>query len=215
MKKISAVLMMLILAAGMVFASKTVTLNSTIAAGTGVTDPGTGNVIGGGDTSGFWLRLAYYTDKNPTLREVSATAETARLTETTSDSNAIDNLTFVFTYAGNSASSGSIADIRVATEGWKGVGSENSTERFPITLTYAKLDSTVDNLAASTTATAGSSKDDTTGETTVSTTFDVSYPSGLISTSKQLAKVTADWTKSDNRKAGTYQATITVTVNGK
>ena len=214
MKKISAVLMMLILAAGMVFATNTVTLNSTIAAGTGVTDPGTGNIIGGGDTSGFWLKLAYYTDKNPALREVTTTAETARLTETESNENAIDTLTFVFTYAGNSTSSGSISDIRVATEGWKGTGSENSTERFPITLTYEKLNSTVDNLGASATATAENSKNDSTGETTVSSTFDVNYPSGLVATSKQLAKVTADWTKSDNRKAGTYQATITVTVSG-
>lgn len=214
MKKISAVLIMLILVAGMVFATNTVTLNSTIAAGTGVTNPGTGNIIGGGDTSGFWLKLAYYTDKNPTLREVASAAETARLTNDTSNENAIDTLTFVFTYAGNSASSGRIADIRVATEGWKGIGSENSTERFPITLTYLKLNSTVDNLAASETATAGSSTDETTGNTTVSSTFDVNYPSGLVATSKQLAKVTADWTKSDNRKAGDYQATITVTVNG-
>ncbi len=214
MKKLTVILMMLILAAGMVFATNTVTLNSTIAAGTGVTDTGTGNVIGGGDTSGFWLKLAYYTDKNPALREVTTTAETARLTETGSNENAIGTLTFVFTYAGNAASSGSIENIRVATEGWKGIGAENSSERFPITLTYAKQNSTVDNLAASETATAGSSTDETTGNTTVSTTFDVNYPSGLVATSKQLAKVTANWDKSDNRKAGTYQATITVTVNG-
>ena len=204
--------MMLILAAGMVFASNTVTLNSTVAAGTGV-DQGTGNVIGGGNSDGFWLRLAYYTDKNTTAREVTATAENARLTEDTTDNSLIDDLTFVISYEGNPANSGSIENIMVATEGWKGIGAENSSERFPISLTYTYQDSTVSNLGASQEVETESTTDET-GETTVSASFSVNYPSGLVATSKTLATIKADWSKTNNRKAGNYRATITVTVNG-
>ena len=213
MKKLTVILMMLILAAGMVFASNTVTLNSTVAAGTGVT-PGTGNVIGGGNSDGFWLRLAYYTDKNTTAREVTATAENARLTEDNTDDSLISDLTFVISYEGNPASSGRIENIMVATEGWKGIGAENSSERFPISLTYTYQDSTVSNLGATEEVVTVSTTDDETGETTVSASFSVDYPSGLVATSKTLATIKADWAKTNNRKAGNYQATITVTVNG-
>ena len=63
MKKLISVLALLVLVTCVVFA-ETITLNSTVNAGSGVTESGTGSVISGGDQQGFWLKVSYDTDND-------------------------------------------------------------------------------------------------------------------------------------------------------
>ena len=204
MKKLTVILMMLILTAGMVFASSTVTLNSEVAAGTGATRPGdNSDIIGGGDEQGFWLTVSYYTDNQiNNLKKVSGASENARLTGNESVTGLIDSLTFVVNYSGNVRESGSVASIKFETTGWTGtVGAANANQTVGINLAYNRVISNLpDGLMASDIGTDG--------------TFSVSYPAGRIADTKTVATIAATWPKSDNLIAGDYQATITVTVNG-
>ena len=203
MKKLTVILMMLILTAGMVFASSTVTLNSEVAAGTGATRPGdNADIIGGGDEQGFWLSVSYYTDNlTTTLKKVSGASENARLTGNEPVSGLIDSLTFVVNYSGHVREAGSVASIKFSTEGWKGTsGAANANVRVGINLGYNKSTGLPNGLGASDLGNDG--------------TFSVSYPAGLIADTKTVATIPATWGKSDNLIAGDYQATITVTVNG-
>lgn len=203
MKKLTVILMMLILTAGMVFASSTVTLNSEVAAGTGATRPGdNSDIIGGGDEQGFWLTVSYYTDNlTTTLKKVSGASENARLTGNEPVSGLIDSLTFVVNYSGNVREAGSVASIKFSTEGWKGTsGAANANETVDIALDYNKVESGLPTGLSASELTNGA--------------FSVSYPAGLIADTKTVATIPATWDKSDNLIAGDYQATITVTVNG-
>lgn len=194
--------MMLILAAGMVFASSTVTLNSEVAAGTGATRPGdNSDIIGGGDEQGFWLTVSYYTDGNTdTLKKVSGANENARLTGNQSVTGLIDSLTFVVKYSGNVRAAGTVESIKFSTQGWKGtVGTANANETVGINLGYNKSTGLPEGLSASNLSNGA---------------FSVSYPAGLIADRTTIATIPATWDKSDNLIAGDYQATITVTVNG-
>ena len=202
MKKLTVILMMLILTAGMVFASNTVTLNSEVAAGTGATRPGdNSDIIGGGDEQGFWLTVSYYTDNlTTTLKKVSGASENARLTGNEPVSGLIDSLTFVVKYSGNVRAAGTVESIKFSTQGWKGtVGTANANETVGINLGYNKSTGLPEGLSASNLSNGA---------------FSVSYPAGLIADRTTVATIPATWDKSDNLIAGDYQATITVTVNG-
>lgn len=204
MKKLISVLALLVLVTCVVFA-ETITLNSTVNAGSGVTESGTGSVISGGDQQGFWLKVSYDTDNDSTVRSLENASETAILTDDNSLTGA-RSLNLYVTYAGNPTVAGQVNNVRISTDGWKGVANTATAgQSVAISFDFSTTTTSTDPLRATINDSSTSSN----------VLFNVAYPSGLIATAQKVATIATTWPKSNELPAGNYSATINVVVSGK
>ena len=203
MKKLISVLALLVLVTCVVFA-ETITLNSTVSAGSGVTNPGTGSVISGGQDQGFWLKVSYDTNIDSTIKSLEEASETAILT---ADENlqGVRSLNLYVTYAGNPTAAGQIKDVRISTEGWKGeAGTATAGQSVAIKFDFTTTTTSNDSLRAV--------KNNSSTDSNV--LFDVTYPAGLTAEAQRVATIATTWPKSNELPAGNYSATINVVVSG-
>ncbi len=204
MKKLITVLALLVLVTCVVFAD-TITLNSTVKAGSGVTNPGTGSVISGGQEQGFWLKVSYDTNIDSTIKSLEEASETAILTAD-GNSQGISSLNLYVTYAGNPTVAGQISNVRISTEGWKGVAdTATAGQSVAIKFDFTTTTTSKDSLRAV--------KNDSSTDSNVS--FNVAYPAGLTPEAQRVATIATTWPKSNELPAGNYSATINVVVSGK
>ncbi len=202
MKKLISVLGLLVLVTCVVFAD-TITLNSTVNAGTGVTDSGTGSVISGSDANGFWLKVSYDTDNDSTVRSLENASETAILTDDNSLTG-VRSLNLYVTYAGNPTAAGQINNVRISTNGWQGeANTATAGQSVAISFDFSTTTTSNDPLRAE--------KNDS--STSSNVLFNVAYPSGLIATAQRVATIATTWPMSNNLPAGSYSATINVEVS--
>lgn len=202
MKKLISVLALLVLVTCVVFA-ETITLNSTVNAGSGVTESGTGSVISGGDQQGFWLKVSYDTDINSTIKSLEEASETAILT---ADENlqGVRSLNLYVTYAGNPTAAGQVNNVRISTEGWKGEASTATAgQSVAIKFDFTTTTTSNDSLRAV--------KNESSTDSNV--IFNVAYPAGLTPTAQRVATIATTWPKSNTLPAGNYSATINVEVS--
>ena len=202
MKKLITVLALLALVTCVVFAD-TITLNSTVNAGTGVTDSGTGSVISGSDANGFWLKVSYDTDNDSTVRSLENASETAILTDDNSLTG-VRSLNLYVTYAGNPTEAGQVNNVRISTNGWQGeANTATAGQSVAISFDFSTTTTSNDPLRAE--------KNDS--STSSNVLFNVAYPSGLIATAQRVATIATTWPMSNNLPAGSYSATINVEVS--
>lgn len=202
MKKLISVLALLVLVTCVVFA-ETITLNSTVNAGSGVTNPGTGSVISGGQEQGFWLKVSYDTNIDSTIKSLEEASETAILTAD-GNSQGISSLNLYVTYAGNPTVAGQISNVRISTEGWKGVAdTATAGQSVAIKFDFTTTTTSKDSLRAV--------KNDSSTDSNVS--FNVAYPAGLTPEAQRVATIATTWPKSNTLPAGNYSATINVVVS--
>ena len=202
MKKLISVLALLVLVTCVVFA-ETITLNSTVNAGSGVTESGTGSVISGGDQQGFWLKVSYDTDINSTIKSLEEASETAILT---ADENlqGVRSLNLYVTYAGNPTVAGQINNVRISTEGWKGeANTATAGQSVAIKFDFTTTTTSNNSLRAV--------KNESSTDSNV--IFNVAYPAGLTPTAQRVATIATTWPKSNDLPAGNYSATINVEVS--
>lgn len=204
MKKLISVLALLVLVTCVVFA-ETITLNSTVNAGSGVTESGTGSVISGGDQQGFWLKVSYDTDNDSTVRSLENASETAILTDDNSLTGA-RSLNLYVTYAGNPTEAGQVNNVRISTNGWQGeANTPTAGQSVAISFDFSTTTTSTDPLRATINDSSTSSN----------VLFNVAYPSGLIATAQKVATIATTWPKSNNLPAGSYSATINVEVSAR
>lgn len=202
MKKLISVLALLVLVTCVVFA-ETITLNSTVKAGNGVTESGTGSVISGGDQQGFWLKVSYDTDNDSTVRSLENAREIAILTDDNSLTG-VRALNLFVTYAGNPTVAGQVNNVRISTDGWKGVANTATAgQSVAISFDFSTTTTSTDPLRATINDSSTSSN----------VLFNVAYPSGLIATAQRVATIATTWPKSNDLPAGNYSATINVEVS--
>ena len=202
MKKLISVLALLVLVTCVVFA-ETITLNSTVKAGNGVTDSGTGSVISGSNENGFWLKVSYDTDNNRTVRSLENASETAILTDDNSLTGA-RSLNLYVTYAGNPTEAGQVNNVRISTNGWQGeANTATARQSVAISFDFSTTTEANDPLRATINDSSTSSN----------VLFNVNYPSGLTATAQRVATIAATWPKSNTLPAGNYSATINVEVS--
>ncbi|MDD5973916.1 MAG: hypothetical protein PUC01_09405 [Spirochaetales bacterium] len=202
MKKLISVLALLVLVTCVVFA-ETITLNSTVNAGSGVTESGTGSVISGGDQQGFWLKVSYNTDNDSTVRSLENASETAILTADDS-LRGVRSLNLYVTYAGNPTAAGSVDNVRISTNGWQGeANTATAGQSVAISFDFSTTTEANDPLRATINDSSTSSN----------VLFNVAYPSGLTATAQRVATIATTWPKSNTLPAGNYSATINVEVS--
>ena len=202
MKKLISVLALLVLVTCVVFA-ETITLNSTVNAGSGVTESGTGSVISGGDQQGFWLKVSYDTDNDSTVRSLETAREIAILTDDNSLTG-VRALNLYVTYAGNPTVAGQINNVRISTEGWKGeANTATAGQSVAIKFDFTTTTTSNNPLRA----------EKNENSTSSNVLFDVTYPAGLIPTATRIATIATTWPKSNDLPAGNYSATINVEVS--
>lgn len=202
MKKLISVLALLVLVTCVVFA-ETITLSSTVNAGSGVTNPGTGSVISGGQEQGFWLKVSYDTNIDSTIKSLEEASETAILTAD-GNSQGISSLNLYVTYAGNPTEAGSVNNVRISTEGWKGVAdTATAGQSVAIKFDFTTTTTSNDSLRAV--------KNNSSTDSNV--LFNVAYPAGLTPTAQRVATIATTWEKSNSLPAGNYSATINVVVS--
>lgn len=202
MKKLITVLALLVLVTCVVFA-ETITLNSSVSAGTGVTDSGTGSTISGGNAEGFWLKVSYDTDNDSTVRSLENASETAILTDDDT-LEGVRSLNLYVTYAGNPTAAGQINNVRISTTGWSGAANTATAgQSVPIVLDFS----------TTTTSNAPLRAEKKNSSTSSNVLFNVVYPAGLTATAREIATIATTWAKSNTLPAGSYSATINVEVN--
>lgn len=202
MKKLISVLALLVLVTCVVFA-ETITLNSTVNAGSGVTESGTGSVISGGDQQGFWLKVSYNTDNDSTVRSLENASETAILTADDS-LRGVRSLNLYVTYAGNPTEAGSVDNVRISTNGWQGeANTATAGQSVAIKFDFTTTTTSNNSLRAV--------KNESSTDSNV--IFNVAYPAGLTPTAQRVATIATTWEKSNSLPAGNYSATINVEVS--
>lgn len=202
MKKLISVLALLVLVTCVVFA-ETITLNSTVNAGSGVTESGTGSVISGGDQQGFWLKVSYDTDNDSTVRSLENAREIAILTDDNSLTG-VRALNLFVTYAGNPTVAGQVNNVRISTDGWKGVAN-TATAGQSVAIKFDFTTTTTSNNSLR------AVKNESSTDSNV--IFNVAYPAGLTPTAQRVATIATTWPKSNTLPAGNYSATINVEVS--
>ena len=122
------------------------------------------------------------------------------------NSQGISSLNLYVTYAGNPTVAGQVNNVRISTDGWKGVANTATAgQSVAIKFDFTTTTTSKDSLRAV--------KNDSSTDSNVS--FNVAYPAGLTPEAQRVATIATTWPKSNELPAGNYSATINVVVSGK